>query len=97
MEVEVTKTLLVSRLQLINLLLEGMMRQVRLSTPEGSYVATVRVPIFNPPPDAIMWGSRFFQHITAEHYSEGFIYVVQEMKVTVEKVPEAEKTNDEIR
>ena len=68
-----------------------MMKPVRLSTREGEYVTTVRIPAMNRPPDAIMWGQRMFMHISADHYSEGMLYVVPDMKVQVDHIPEAEK------
>lgn len=45
-----------------------------LFTRSGDYVTTVRLPPFEPPAEAIQWGSRIFI-LTNGAYKEGILWV----------------------
>jgi len=52
------------------------MVQVRLTTSDGHYVATVDVLPMRPMPDVLLWGARYFLRVTDEHYREVFCVAV---------------------
>lgn len=52
------------------------MIEVDLYTKTGDPVARVPFLPYNVPPDAIMWGSRFFIRREDGRYYEGFVHFV---------------------
>lgn len=52
------------------------MNDLPLYTRDGELVVTIKVPVFNPMPEVIMWGSRtFVKDITKGKYFEGMTWV----------------------
>jgi hypothetical protein len=47
---------------------------VKLYTRGGDYVATIRMPPFNPPPEAISWATRLFARNEEGDYREGMTW-----------------------
>lgn len=62
---------------------EGTMEKIKLYTRDGGYVVTVTVPVFNPKPEAIAWGSRVFV-LKDTRYVEGLLWPIIEGQVPVE-------------
>jgi hypothetical protein len=52
------------------------MKKVKIVTRAREYVAEVDVLPFQPPPDILVWGERFFQRITDVCYCESFAYFI---------------------
>jgi hypothetical protein len=52
------------------------MTPIRLLTRTGDFVKTVLVPLFHPPAEAILWGSRYFIRRADGNYYEGLVYAV---------------------
>jgi hypothetical protein len=47
---------------------------VKLYTRGGDYVATVHIPPFKPPAEAIGWGTRSFMRDAEGEYREGIMW-----------------------
>lgn len=57
----------------------GVFELVDLQTSHGDFVASVVIPVFRPPADALIWGNRFFVlHSSGEPktYAEGMCWTV---------------------
>jgi hypothetical protein len=50
--------------------------ECKLCTREGTYVATVEIPPFDPAPEALLWGDRCFVIKSRQLYYECFLYAV---------------------
>lgn len=48
--------------------------RARLETVKGEKVTDVEVPPFDPPPEILIWGQRFFKHHEGATYREAFAY-----------------------
>jgi hypothetical protein len=46
----------------------------RLLTADGGYVTRVRLPLFNPPPEIVRWGERYFVRRLNGEYHEGMVW-----------------------
>jgi hypothetical protein len=52
------------------------METMTLYTRDGRMVVDVQIPVFNPPVEAIIWGSRFFVRREDGKYYEGVVFPV---------------------
>jgi hypothetical protein len=52
------------------------MLKIRLETRSGDFVVFVNVPLFDPPMDVLVWGTRVFQRVTDDVYRECMIFYV---------------------
>lgn len=55
------------------------MIKTELFTRAGEYVIVVMIPPFNPPAEAVIWGSRIFIRNEKGKYVEGLAFHVTEM------------------
>jgi len=59
-----------------------MTQEINLFTRDGAFVATAVIPMMDPPPEAILWGSRTFILRERQQYREGLLFPVESQHIT---------------